>query len=137
MKQRPGLTLTEFLITAAIVALLAAGGTMFIGIERARNRDAKRLADMTNYAAGFAVLYAQKASYADAAKACGQKGMVTTTCGLPTLTGLEDELRDPGRFSYQLSRVPDAENFGIRFQLEREYGTLAAGTHVLTKDGIQ
>ncbi len=137
MKQRPAFTLTEFLITGAVVALLAVAGTLFIGIERARNRDAKRIADMTNYAAGFAVLYAQKASYADAAKQCGKKGMVATTCALPTLTGLEDELQDPGRYTYIVSRVPDAENYGIQFYLERAYGSLAAGPHTLSKDGIQ
>jgi prepilin-type N-terminal cleavage/methylation domain-containing protein len=137
MKTKPGFTLTEFLITGAIIALLAVAGTMLLGIERARLRDAKRIADMTHFAAGFAVLYAAKASYVEAAAGCGKKGVLASTCALPTLTGLEDELIDPGNYSYRLSRVPDAEDFGIMFHLERTYGTLAAGNHVLTKEGIK
>lgn len=137
MKQKPGFTLTEFLIIGAIIALLAVGGTLLLGMERARARDAKRIADITNYAAGFAVLYAQQASYADAAAKCPTRNMVATSCGLPALTTLENNLKDPGRYSYRVSRVPDAENFGLTFHLERAYGGLTAGDHTLSKDGIK
>lgn len=137
MKQKPGFTLTEFLVIGAVIALLAVGGTLVLGVERARNRDAKRIADMTNFAAGFAVLYAQKGSYADAAVGCTKVNDPARRCSLPVLTGLEDELNDPSRFAYRVSRVPDAENFGISFRLERAYGTLTAGTHTLSKGGIR
>lgn len=137
MKQKRGFTLTEFLIIGAIIALIAVGGSLLLGIERSRNRDAKRIADMSNIAAGFAVLYAQKGSYIDAAVGCSKVNDAVRRCSLPVLTGLEGELRDPGRFSYRVTRVPDAEDFGITFQLERAYGSLAAGNHVLSKDGIK
>jgi len=137
MKQKPGFSLTEFLIIGAIVALLAVAGTLMIGIERSRNRDAKRIADMTNFAAGFAILYAQDASYAAAAEGCATVGVLATTCKLPTLTGMESQLKDPGSYSYQVTKVPDAEDFGISFRLERPYAQYAAGTHLLTRSGIK
>lgn len=137
MKQKPGFTLTEFLIIGAIIALLAVGGTMLIGIERARNRDARRIADITNFAAGFAVLYAQDASYAAAAEGCSKVGDLASTCSLPTLTSMESQLKDPGSFTYTVSHVPDAEDFGISFRLERSYGQYGAGVHQLTRSGIK
>jgi len=136
MKQK-GFTLTETLIIGAIIALLAAIGVGLLSIERARIRDAKRITDMTHFAAAFAILYAQKASYASAAVGCPQRGSLADTCTLPTVTGFANNLKDPSKYSYRVTRVPDAEDFGISFRLERSYGTLTAGPHTLSKQGLR
>ncbi len=135
--QRRGFSLTETLITGALFGILVIVSTMLLSMERARTRDAQRLTDMTRIASGFALLYAQNASYADAAVGCPTVNTAAAKCTLTdVLPGLTD-LKDPGRFSYIVSSVPDRENFGIGFHLERRYGTLAAGAHTLTKNGIQ
>ncbi len=132
-----GFTLTETLITGALVGVLIIVGTLLLSMERARTRDAQRLTDMTRLASGFALLYSQKASYADAATGCAAVGVSAAACTLTdTLAGL-DGLKDPGRFTYTVSKVPDRDDFGVRFQLERRYGALGAGRHTLTKNGIQ
>lgn len=135
--QRRGFTLTETLITGALFGVLLIIATMVLSMERARTRDAQRIGDMTRIASGFALLYAQKASYADAAAGCSKVGVAASSCTLgEVLPGLE-AVKDPGRFSYTVSKVPDRDDFGIRFRLERRYGSLSAGPHTLTKNGIQ
>lgn len=135
--KRPGFTFTETLITGALFALLILVGTLLLAQERARTRDAIRIADMTRLAGGFALLYAGQASYAPAAAGCDSVGDEARTCALAGLVGELNTLRDPGRFSYTVSVVPDRENFGVRFRLERGIGPYRAGLHTLTKDGIQ
>lgn len=134
---RAGFTLTETLIIGALFALFVLVGSLLLSIERARTRDTLRVADMTRVAASFAVLYAQQASYSAAAGGCGTVGDDIRSCTLPAVVPSVADLVDPGKFSYTVSRVPDAEDFGVRFRLERGYGSLAAGTHTLTKAGIQ
>lgn len=136
-RSRLGFTLTETLIVGALFGLLAIISTFLLSAERARTRDAKRIADMTRLASGFAALYTKNASYADAAAGCPKVGLSAARCRLTDVVSGLDAIRDPGRFSYTVSRVPDQEDFGIRFRLERRYGTLAAGVHTLSKNGIR
>ncbi len=134
---RKAFTLTETLITGALFGLSILVSTLLLGTERARTRDAIRIADMTRVASGFALLYSQQATYVPAASGCSQVGRLVSTCTLTTPIGTISDVRDPGRFAYSISRVPDRDDFGVRFTLERRYGTLSAGAHQLTKDGIQ
>jgi type II secretory pathway pseudopilin PulG len=132
-----GFTLTETLIVGSVFGLFVLAGTLLLTTERARTRDAKRIADMTRISAGFALLYGQKASYSDAAVGCPTVGAPAATCTLTNVvTGL-DAVKDPGRFAYTVSRVPDKDDFTITFRLERAYGTLPAGQHTLSKSGIR
>lgn len=134
---RRAFTLTETLIIGALFGIFVLGGTLVLGAERARTRDARRIADMTRLAAGFALLYSQKASYTDAAAGCAAVNTDASTCTLQDVVGPLNAIRDPGKFSYTVVRVPDREDYAIRFQLERAYGTLKAGAHLLTKSGIR
>lgn len=135
MKQR-AFTLTETLIIGALFGLFTLAGTLLLSAERARTRDMKRVADMTRLSAGFALLYGQKATYADAAAGCPTVGSDATKCTLTSaLNGLSD-IKDPGRYAYTVAQVPDRLDYGISFHLERSYGTLKAGQHTLTKTGI-
>lgn len=136
MKQK-AFSLTETLIVGALFGLLILAGTLLLSSERARTRDARRIADMTRLAAGFALLFGQKASYADAATGCSTVGTNPASCTLTDVMTNLDQIKDPGRFQYVVSRVPDRDDFAIQFQLERPYGTLLAGKHQLTKAGIQ
>ncbi len=134
---RRGFSLTEILVTGALFGLLIVITTLLLSMERARTRDAERLTDMTRLSSGFALLYAEKASYADAAVGCPKVGGNASACTLTDVLPGLDGLKDPGRFGYTVSQVPDRDNFGIRFRLERRHGDLAAGAHTLTKNGIR
>jgi type II secretory pathway pseudopilin PulG len=135
--ERRGFTFTETLIVGVVFAIVLLGGTWLLSMERARARDAMRLADMTRVANAFSLIYAQSASYEAAAAGCQKIAQPVSACTLATdVPGLA-EIDDPGRFEYIVTRVPDREDFGIRFRLERSYGTLAAGYHTLSKNGIR
>ncbi len=136
-KHRPGFTFAETLIVGALFGVFVLAASLLLSIERAKTRDAIRIADMTRVAAAFAVLHAQSASYSGAAEGCGAIGDPVTACSFAgDLTGL-GTLQDPGKFKYTVSRVPDRDDFGITFHLERSYQSLAAGQHTLTKTGIR
>ena len=135
--QRSGFTLTETLIVGALLGLFLLAGTLILSSERARTRDAKRMADITRIASGFAILYAEKASYASAATGCSKVGADAATCTVvPPITTL-DAVKDPGQFAYLVSRVPDKDDFGVTFHLEKSYGSLTAGLHTLSRSGIR
>ncbi len=132
-----GFTLTETLIIGALFGLFTLAGTLLLSAERARTRDMKRVADMTRLSAGFALLYGQKATYADAATGCPTVGSNAAMCALTDVMSGLSTIKDPGKFSYTVQQVPDKNGFAIVFRLERSYGTLKAGRHYLTKAGIQ
>ncbi len=134
---RTGFTLTETLIIGAVFGLFLIGSTLLLGFERSRTRDAKRVADITRLAGGFALLFAEKASYADAAAGCSTIGANAATCSLSDVVSGLDTLKDPGSFRYVISEVPNRDNFGVQFRLERSYGSLTAGTHTLSRTGIR
>lgn len=136
MKQR-GFTLTETLIIGALFGMFVLAGTLILSAERARTRDMKRLADMTRISAGFALLYGQKATYADAAAGCPTVGSDATKCTLADVLSNLNSVKDPSRFAYTVARVPNRDDFGIAFRLERTYGPLKAGQHILSKTGIR
>lgn len=134
---KQGLSLIELIIIIGILGLLVVIGVVLLGNERARARDSQRIADMTRAQAAFQLLYFEKGSYQEAAQGCGQVGVSVNDCGLSRyLSGL-GTLKDPSRFSYTISQVPDEDNYGVQFTLERQYGTLTSGKHTLTKVGIQ
>lgn len=135
--QRRGFSLPESLIIGAIAVLLAVVGTGLLSLERARLRDAKRITDITRFAGAFAILYAQHGGYEQAATGCAKIGTNPATCTLPGVSSTSEAMQDPGKFSYTISRVPDHQDFAITFQLERNYGTLTAGKHVLSRQGVR
>lgn len=136
-RSKPGFTFPETLIIGALFSLFVLTGMLLLANERARTRDATRIADMTRIAAAFAVLHAQNASYASAADGCGSVGDQVASCSFSDVLPRLGEIKDPSRYAYLVSSVPDREDFGISFTLERGYGNLAAGKHTLTKDGIR
>jgi hypothetical protein len=108
-----------------------------LGNERAKTRDAQRLADMTRVQAAMQLLYFEKMSYIEAADGCKQAGDAVAACGLGRYLPGFGTLRDPGKFAYTVGEVPDIDSYRFDFTLERGYGNLSAGKHSLTKSGIQ
>jgi type II secretory pathway pseudopilin PulG len=132
-----GLSLIELIVILGLFGLVVFLGVVLLGNERAKTRDAGRLADMTRVQSAFQILYFEKASYAPAAEGCSAVGNDIASCGLERYLPGIGSLKDPGRFSYTIASVPDDGGYAVEFTLERAYGTLAAGKHRLTKAGIQ
>lgn len=139
MKQKPlpGLSFLATLINVAVLALIAAAGILLLFSERAQTRDALRLADMAKVRLGFELLYFEKNSFIEAASGCKEVGALVSTCTLATYVPDIAQIRDPGKFHYTISVVPDSDDYGVQFTLERRRGNLAAGTHTLTHAGVR
>lgn len=132
-----GLSLIATLFNAAVIGVIAVVGIMLLLNERARTRDALRVADMAKVRMAFELLYFERNGFAEAAQGCGAVGALVSQCTLAPYLPEIPQLRDPGRFRYEVTTVPGAEDYGISFTLEKRRGTLQAGTHTLTHAGIR
>ncbi|MBI4092876.1 MAG: hypothetical protein HY420_03045 [Candidatus Kerfeldbacteria bacterium] len=134
---RRGLGLISTLLILTVVAAFLAGVGLLLSQERARVRDARRIADMVRVQFAFETLFREKASYSEAASGCGQVEVLVSTCALTTYLPQVQNLKDPGRYAYRVAKVPDERDYAISFVLERAYESLAKGKHVLSKDGVR
>jgi hypothetical protein len=133
-----GLSLVRLLIIIAVFCLVIGGGFLLLNSEKAKTRDAKRLSDITRLQAAFHLLYNETASYEQASQGgCDQAGVAVSSCNLSKYIPGIAQLADPGRYSYRVTQVPSAEGFEVTFNLEKSYGTLAAGKHILNPTGIK
>jgi len=133
-----GSALVRIVIIVIIFCLLVGGGFFLINSEKAKTRDARRLSDMARIQAAFEFLFNDTASYAGAAKdGCDAKGDLASQCNLKTYLSSIASFKDPGKYRYSMSTVPSDEAYAVSFTLEKSYGTLNAGTHVLTPQGIK
>lgn len=138
MFNQKGLKLLSVLILIFAFGALIAGGFLLLNNERSKTRDAKRLSDITRVQAAFEFLYNDVASYEFAAQdGCSQTGMLVSQCNLSKYLPLIIEMKDPGKNSYIVSKVPSIDEFEVVFQLENSYGSLIAGQHILSQNGIQ
>lgn len=128
--------ISTLLIFTGITVFLAAVG-LLLSQERARVRDSRRIADMVRVQFAFETLFREKASYAAAAAGCSQAGSPVARCELSQYLPAITTLKDPGRFSYAVARVPDDTDYQVTFTLERGYDNLAAGKHTVSRDGIR
>lgn len=114
-----GLNLKELIIFTALLLLIIVLGILLLRSERARVRDAKRVADMTRLRYGFEILFNEENSYAPAAEGCEQENSLASKCNLSQYLPNISSIKDPGKYSYQVKSVPDKENYVISFSLEK------------------
>lgn len=128
----------SIVLTSLAFLLVVFFGLRTIGAERAKARDAQRVADMARLQVGFLQLYNRTSSYASAAQnGCAQVNVPVRTCNLAQDFAAIATLRDPRGGDYQVTKVPDATTYEVRFTLERGVSGLAAGAHVLSPAGIR
>ena len=128
----------SIVLTSLAFLLVVFFGLRTIGAERAKARDAQRVADMARLQVGFLLLFNRTSSYAGAAQnGCDQVNAPVRTCNLKQDFAAIATLQDPRGGDYVVTKVPDASTYEIRFTLERGVSGLAAGTHVLTPAGIK
>ncbi len=138
MARQPGVSFFSVIVaTACILAVLV--GLQFVGARRnAQLRDLQRLGHMRQAEAMFAELYLVQGSYAAAARdGCATPGDALSQCNGAVVHSDAAFLKDPGRFSYIVTQPPNDTGYAVSFVLEQSHGTLAAGYHTLTPQGIQ
>lgn len=136
--QRPGISMVSLVLIGLVFLALAAGALSLVGRERAKARDAQRVADMARLQVGFLLLYNRTASYAGAAQnGCATVNAPVRTCNLAQDLASIASFKDPRGGDYLVSKVPDDKSYEISFTLERGTSGLVAGKHILTPAGIQ
>lgn len=128
----------SMVVAALIVLVVLFIGVRLISAERAKSRDAQRVADMARLQVGFLLLYNRTASYAGAAQnGCSTANVPVRTCNLAQDFSTISTLRDPRGGDYLVTKVPDATSYEVAFTLEKGATGLAAGRHTLTPAGIR
>lgn len=136
--QRKGISMVSIVLVGLAFLAVVFAGLRVVGAERAKARDAQRMADMARLQVGFLLLFNRTSSYAGAAQnGCATVNVPVRTCNLVQDVQGIATLRDPQTTDYLVTKVPDASTYEISFTLERGTSTFAAGKHTLTPDGIR
>lgn len=133
-----GFSMISIVIVSLVVLVALYFGVRLIGQERAKARDAQRVADMARLQVGFLLLFNRTSSYASAAvNGCDAVRKPVRTCNLAQDLPNIATFRDPRGGDYLVTKVPDASTYQISFTLEQGATGLAKGSHALTPEGIR
>lgn len=147
---KSGFTLIELLVVIAIIALLASVVLVALNGARQKSRDAKRLADLNQFAKGLELYFNQNYTY----PTLTVSGPLTSLSGSPTLTPTylatmpatvnpaDGTCATSGQGSndyYYLANNNGnvASTYALTFCLGNTTGSLKAGPHTLTQAGFQ
>jgi len=138
MKKPFGISMVSIVLISLAFLAVIFFSLRIIGAERAKTRDAQRVADMARLQVGFMTLFNRTASYAQAAlNGCDTVGKPVRSCNLTQDFPTIKNFKDPKGTDYLVSKVPDASGYEISFTLEKGTTGLVKGKHVLTQAGIK
>ncbi|MFA5052310.1 MAG: hypothetical protein WC544_04625 [Patescibacteria group bacterium] len=138
MNNQKGVSAVTIIVVVIIFCAVIGGAFLLLNDEKAKTRDAKRMSDMARLQAAFELLYNNSSSYAPAAQSgCDKVGMLASQCDLQTYIPTISQIKDPGKYQYQITGVPDDSSYAVTFHLEKSYDNFSAGKHVLSEDGIK
>lgn len=146
---KKGFTLIELLVVIAIIGLLSTLAVVALNTARTKSRDAKRISDVKQIQTALELYYADKGNYptqADGAElGVGSYTVLCSTgwsggvCVVGATTYMGQVPKDPtssGVNKYTFTS-PDGSTYSITFNLESGTGSLAAGAHTASPNGIQ
>ncbi|MDD5567388.1 MAG: hypothetical protein PHH01_04305 [Patescibacteria group bacterium] len=109
-----------------------------IAHEKARSRDLRRISDALTIQTAFEKMYLHDRGYTAAAEdGCEEIGQPVQQCNLHDYYREIDELRDPGKYGYVISKVPNRDGYEVTFQLEISHHDLKKGQHTISQEGIE
>ena len=152
-KNKAGFTLIELLVVIAIIGLLASVVLLALNSARSKSRDAKRLADIRQFASAMELYFNDNNSYPTtstsgqlvAGQTLGAPNMTPTYIGLipsaptprdGTLCTSDTGAGGNGYYMYATSGNL-TNSYTITFCLGAQTGGYGAGPHTLTPAGIQ
>ena len=146
--KKDGFTLVEILVVIFIVALLLAVTQVSLSSARSKTRDIRRISDVRQTQNGLELYFHNKNKYPTAANITLGSDNHDTFCD--TAAGFQADETDCESFYFKdLPSAPtppddniyvyssaDGETYTIIFELEKAAGTLSAGAHTATPEGI-
>jgi len=142
---KKGFTLIELLVVIAIIGLLSTLAVVALNTARMKSRDAKRVSDIKQVQTALELYYADTTAYpaaptsnlgnGDALALC--TGGFKAACGATDTVYMGQVPRDPGTTVYAYTQTGSGTGYSIAFTLEGTVGSLAAGAHTGTANGIQ
>jgi prepilin-type N-terminal cleavage/methylation domain-containing protein len=153
MKKEKGFTLIELLVVIAIIAILSTVVMAGLNSARLKGRDAKRLSDIKQLQSALELCFDNGVGYPGLAANSTMADLGAANCaagGTPFSTYMSPMPANPapGGIAYTYcSEVSGAANgtcdntshasYQIKFNLEGQSGSLAAGDHYARPSGIQ
>ena len=145
--QQKGFTLIELLVVIAIIGLLSTLAVVALNSARQKSRDAKRLSDVKQMQTALELYYSDNNAYPTApAGALGENpsalalctaGWTAAPCAANTTTYMGQVPADPNTATTHYTYALSGTDYAVAFTLEGKTGSLAAGAHAATPNGIQ
>ncbi len=133
-----GATVLELLLFVGLVFIVVFAFQMVVSSKDSAVRDLERLITIRKAEVAFARLYLATGSYASAAASGGcVKDATLASCDFQRVGISGGDWRDPGKENFRILEQPTDKTFSVAFSLERSHGGLAAGSHILTPEGIR
>lgn len=146
--QKKGFTLIELLVVIAIIGLLSTLAVVALNSARQKSRDAKRLSDIKQIQTALELYYSDSNAYpaapagalgenANALALCSNGGWKAACVANTDTTYMGQVPADPNTATTHYTYALSGTDYAVTFTLEGKTGSLAAGAHTATPNGIQ
>jgi prepilin-type N-terminal cleavage/methylation domain-containing protein len=138
--KKSGFTLIELLVVIAIIGLLSTMSIIALNGARARSRDARRLADVTQMQTALEMYYNDVNAYPGTGSLAAGSTLVnasTTYMTVPTApTPADGTCGANNSYVYSQTGSPAGSSYTITYCIGSATGSVSAGTHTATPASI-
>lgn len=134
-----GASVLELVIVVALVFLIVTTFQIVLSQHNERLRDLERLVIIRQAETSFARLFLTTGGYQSAAEGggCKETGSLLEQCNFSLLERSAAMFKDPGDKKFEITVPPNTTMYEVTFSLELSHGSLPAGQHTLTPQGIR